>query len=191
MELWITGADPTLPVDPQLLGPSARQSGRDRAKLLGMFVRYFTELGLPSRDVEVAFEDPASWVPVLADAATVHGHQVLSAVGFGETRRFEKKVKLEFGRPVTLPAKTLLPMRWRPQGGGEGLFPVLDADLEIAPMGPDVTQLAITARYEPPFGAVGRLIDRAVLHRVAEATLKDFLDRVGMAIAAAAVPGGG
>ena len=36
----------------------------------------------------------------------------------------------------------------------------------------------MSARYVPPFGAVGRAIDRAVLSRVAEATLKDFLDRV-------------
>jgi hypothetical protein len=28
-------------------------------------------------------------------------------------------------------------------------------------------------------GAVGRMLDRALLHRVAEATVKDFLDRVG------------
>ena len=36
----------------------------------------------------------------------------------------------------------------------------------------------MSARYVPPFGVVGRAIDRAVLSRVAEATLKDFLDRV-------------
>jgi hypothetical protein len=28
-------------------------------------------------------------------------------------------------------------------------------------------------------GVVGRALDRALLHRVAEATIKDFLDRVG------------
>jgi hypothetical protein len=28
-------------------------------------------------------------------------------------------------------------------------------------------------------GAVGRVIDRALLHRVAEATVKDFLEGVG------------
>ena len=28
-------------------------------------------------------------------------------------------------------------------------------------------------------GAAGRALDRALLHRVAEATIKDFLDRVG------------
>jgi hypothetical protein len=36
----------------------------------------------------------------------------------------------------------------------------------------------MSARYVPPFGVVGRAMDRAVLSRVAEATLKDFLDRV-------------
>src|SRR5438046_1928062 len=102
-----------------------------------MFVRYYIELGLSKRAVEVAFEDPATWVPRLADAATQHGHEVLTAVGFGETPRLEKRVKLAFSHPIELPGKTILPMCWRPEGGGEGLFPSLDADLEIAPMGPN------------------------------------------------------
>jgi hypothetical protein len=49
-------------------------------------------------------------------------------------------------------------------------------------LGEDRTQLAISARYRPPRGVVGRAVDRALLHRVAEATLKDFLDRVGQAL---------
>jgi hypothetical protein len=60
----------------------------------------------------------------------------------------------------------------------------MDADLEVAPLGDGLTQLAISARYEPPLGALGRAIDRAVLHRVAEATIKDFLDRVAERIRA-------
>jgi hypothetical protein len=40
----------------------------------------------------------------------------------------------------------------------------------------------MSARYVPPLGAVGRTIDRALLSRVAEATVKDFLDRVADAI---------
>jgi hypothetical protein len=36
----------------------------------------------------------------------------------------------------------------------------------------------MSARYVPPLGALGRAIDRTLLFRVAEATLKDFLDRV-------------
>jgi hypothetical protein len=62
--------------------------------------------------------------------------------------------------------------------GRVGVFPALDADLEVAELEDGRCQLAISARYEPPLGAVGRAIDRALLARVAEATLKDFLDRV-------------
>jgi hypothetical protein len=46
-------------------------------------------------------------------------------------------------------------------------------------VGEQRTRLAISARYRPPLGAVGRAADRVLLHRVAEATVKDFLDRVG------------
>ena len=74
----------------------------------------------------------------------------------------------------------MIPLHWA-AAGATGLFPSLDADLEIAPLGPDRTQLAMSARYVPPLGAVGRAIDRAVLFRVAEATLKDFLDHVAEA----------
>ena len=76
---------------------------------------------------------------------------------------------------------TSLPLTWDPIGL-EGLLPRLDANLELGSLGVDRTQLAISARYRPPLGVVGRAVDRVLLHRVAEATLKDFLDRLGQAI---------
>jgi hypothetical protein len=69
-------------------------------------------------------------------------------------------------------------MTWRATRP-EGLFPQLDADIEVASLGAGRTHLSISARYRPPMGVVGRMLDRALLHRVAEATIKDFLDRVG------------
>ena len=80
-----------------------------------------------------------------------------------------------------MPTKTVVPMRWRATGAA-GLFPSLEADLEIGTLGPGRTQVAISARYTPPLGAVGKAIDRAVLFRIAEATLKDFLDNVATAL---------
>ena len=68
------------------------------------------------------------------------------------------------------------------QQRGDGLLPRLDATVELGPLGEDRTQLAISARYQPPLGVVGRAVDRVLLHRVAEATLKDFLDRLADAI---------
>lgn len=146
-----------------------------------MFARYFVELPLDSRNVErLLMRDPQSWVPGLAGKANRHGDDLLAEVGFGGDVRVERRVAVEFGTPIRMPSKTVLPIHWS-AAGASGLFPSLDADLEIAPLG-QRTQLAMSARYDPPLGAIGRAIDRAVMFRVAEATLKDFLDRVADAV---------
>ena len=44
-------------------------------------------------------------------------------------------------------------------------------------MGPDQVMLTLMGRYEPPMGAVGRSVDRLVLHRIAEACVRSFLHR--------------
>jgi hypothetical protein len=127
--------------------------------------------------------DPGSWLPGLAARANHRGDELLADVGFGEKIRVAREVAVTVGNPVRAGTKTLVPLRWEPSGVA-GLFPSLDADLEIAPLGPDGTQLAMSARYAAPLGAVGRVIDRVMLFRVAEATLKDFLDGVALAVMA-------
>lgn len=149
-----------------------------------MFIRYYLELPLPFEEVERALvREPGTWVPGLARDAERHGENLLAEVGFAvaDSRRVDKQVEIEFGRPHRIPSKTVLPMSWRATGP-ERLFPSLDADLEIAALGPSRSQLSISARYRPPMGTLGRVLDRALLHRVAEATIKDFLDRVGEAL---------
>lgn len=147
-----------------------------------MFARYFVELATPAAEMErVLSGDPHGWLPGLAADATHRGDLLLAEVGFGEAIRVKREVVVELGPPVRSSTKTVFPIRWR-ASELPGLFPALDADLEVASLGPGRTQLAISARYAPPFGAFGRAIDRAVLSRVAEATLKDFLDRLADAI---------
>jgi hypothetical protein len=144
-----------------------------------MFARYFVELAMEPERVEAALlRSPETWVPGLAREANYHGDALLAEVGFGDDVRMARQVAIEFRDPVRMPSKTVIPLHWIATGA-TGLFPALEADLEIAPLGPTRTQLAMSARYVPPLGAIGRAIDRAVLFRVAEATLKDFLDRVG------------
>jgi hypothetical protein len=92
-----------------------------------------------------------------------------------------RRVAIQLGEPVRFPSMTSLPLTWEPVGL-EGVLPRLDATIEVGSLGGDRTQLAISARYRPPLGVVGRAVDRVLLHRVAEATLKDFLDRLGAAI---------
>jgi hypothetical protein len=148
-----------------------------------MFARYFVELPISAVDVERALSrDPRAWLPGLAERAHHRGDRLLAEVGFGEAIRIKRTVALELGHPVRSGSKTVFPLRWVASGPGVGLFPSLDADLEVASLRPGRTQLAMSAMYVPPFGTIGRVIDRAALSRVAEATLKDFLDRVADAI---------
>jgi len=146
-----------------------------------MFIRYFVNLPLPLGDVaEKLLASPHGWVPDLARDAEDRGELLLAEVGFpvDGDHSLRTSVEIELGTPRRFLSGTLVPLRWR-AAGARRLFPELDADLEIAPLGQDRTQLSISARYRPPMGAVGRVLDRALLHRVAEATIKDFLDRVG------------
>ena len=76
-----------------------------------------------------------------------------------------------------------LALRWEATGASGKLFPVLDADLTIADLGPQGTLVKLAGVYRPPFGALGQALDRAVLHRIAVATIKGFLARVAAELA--------
>jgi hypothetical protein len=140
-----------------------------------MFVRYFLELPLPAGRVEQALLDsPAEWLSALAGNAQQRGGGLLAEVGVGPLGdRLGRRVALGLGVPVRFPSMTSLPLTWEPIGM-EGLFPRLEADLEVGRLGEERTQLAISARYRPPLGAVGRAVDRLLLHRVAEAANPTF-----------------
>ena len=74
-------------------------------------------------------------------------------------------------------------LRWEAIGPGGGLFPALDANITLTAAGEQTTMLALAGTYRPPLGAVGAVFDRAILHRVATATIRAFLGRVADAIA--------
>jgi hypothetical protein len=157
-----------------------------------MFLRCYVELAAPYADVDAALtSDGSEWLPALATSAEEGGERRMAEVGFGKAVRVGRSVVVKVGEPARLEFKTLQPISWRP-AHAEALLPAMDAEIEVAPMGAAHTQLAMTARYTPPFGMVGRVADRALLHRVAEATIKDFLDRVaGRVEERLAAPGNG
>ncbi len=145
-----------------------------------MFVRYFVELDHSSSAIEDALlTAPGSMIPAIASLSDNQGQHLLAEVGFPiEGHRVSKKVEIEVGKPLRTPARTWIPMSWRATGPS-GIFPVLEGDLEVAPLGPQRTQLSLSAQYRPPLGFIGRTVDRALLSRVAEATVKNFVERVG------------
>ena len=61
------------------------------------------------------------------------------------------------------------------------------ADLVAARLVDNETQLSLRGSYTPPLGWVGEALDRALLHRVAESTVKEFVDRIASYTAAEVV----
>ena len=131
---------------------------------------------------------PESLIPSIAVVADDRGQHLLAEVGFGvDGHRVSKHVEIDVGKPVESATRTWIPISWRATGP-TGFFPVLEAELELASLGARLTQLSLNGRYQPPLGLVGRTIDKALLARVAEATIKDFVDRLANAIEAALTP---
>jgi hypothetical protein len=73
------------------------------------------------------------------------------------------------------------PIHWTATGATM-LFPELDADLVLAKRGSKSTSITLRGTYKPPLGPIGKLADRAVLGRVAEATIRNWVDRLASAL---------
>jgi len=112
-----------------------------------MFLRYYLELALPFEEVQRSLlRSPQDWVPGLAEDAQERSELLLVEVGFGHPgRRVGRRVQIELGRPFFLASKTVLPLTWQARGA-EPLFPSLEADVEVAPLSRNRTQLSVGAR---------------------------------------------
>jgi len=93
-----------------------------------------------------------------------------------------KTVEVKLGQVRRHGDVTLLPFTWQATGSGS-LFPTLDADLEVSPLGACRSELALRGRYEPPGGILGRTIDQFLLHRLADATVRAFLSSLANRLA--------
>jgi hypothetical protein len=96
-----------------------------------------------------------------------------------------KTVEVQFGPVRSHGDVTLLAFSWQATGSGS-LFPTLDADLELSPVGENRTELTLMGRYQPPGGALGRRVDELLLHRLADATVRAFLSSLAARLAAGA-----
>jgi hypothetical protein len=88
-----------------------------------------------------------------------------------------KRVTVEAGEPVKAGSWTEMPLTWK-ASFPEKLFPVMEGRVELAPVDGLVTRLTVSGMYDPPLGRVGRQLDEALMHRVAEATVKELAESI-------------
>jgi hypothetical protein len=145
-----------------------------------LFLRSYVVVARPVEDVEALILAGAkNWLPGIATETNGKAQKLLSELGFDVAkRRISRRIEVEVGAAKVVSGLMYLPIRWR-AASEAGIFPTLDGDLEVAALGATRTQLALSATYEPPLGLIGRVADRAVLHRVAEVTVQDLLIRIG------------
>jgi len=144
-----------------------------------MFLRYYVELDQSRGELaDKLRHDPGAWLGNAVMDSLEAGGQLSAALGLTVANtRLERKVDVNVGEAYDLSGVTVFPLELCDRSRGS-LFPRFDADLEVASLGKDRSQLAINVRYEPPLGFVGAIADRALMHRVAEATVKDFMDQL-------------
>jgi hypothetical protein len=127
-----------------------------------------------------------AWLADDVVAAYAEGEQlgvtVRSALG---PVKLSKRVWAELTDPSPRADRVIQRLRWR-AAGATGLFPTMEADLEFSPMGEGWTSISFLGRYDPPLGLVGREVDRMLLHRLAEASVRSLLGRVAQRVGAPA-----
>jgi len=142
-------------------------------------LRHFAYVDRPFRDVRRWVADAPQ--RILADPSC--------AAGDGSASTTELRVRragLDFGRDVRMILGDIeigihsarLPLRWE-DAAHPGLFPVLDATLELAPVRSGrhaMTQLGLFGQYRPPFGRFGALADSLAGRRIVLESIERFLD---------------
>jgi|CZKU01.1.fsa_nt_gi hypothetical protein len=76
-----------------------------------------------------------------------------------------------------LPPVTQVALSWK-AAERAAIFPSMSARLSVSPMTFAETRVEFEGIYQPPLGAVGRVLDSAIGHRFAEASVHRFVNDV-------------
>jgi hypothetical protein len=145
-----------------------------------MFVHYYTDVPVPIADVEHNLDLLRSHLGSWADVAYREGEELRARVGPNEGT-LAKEVRLELGIAEIHRSGLVYPISWSATGAGV-LFPTLEADLTLSHVGVEQTRISLEGTYEPPLGTLGRVVDRVMLRKVADSTVKSWMDRLAQAL---------
>jgi hypothetical protein len=133
-----------------------------------MFVQRSVHIDHPVEAVKAIFATgPHAWFAHLDDSGETEVGPHVAGIGL------RKKVAVEVGPLVTTGDWTEIPVTWKATFI-EKLFPVMTGKVELAPVDALSTKLTVSGMYEPPFGPLGKQVDDAFMHKVAEATVADL-----------------
>jgi hypothetical protein len=144
-----------------------------------VFVEYSTKVDAGLAQVEKELDQIRANLQEWADIAYREGEQLRARVGPSDS--VAREVNLEIGVAEIHSSGLVYPIHWTATGATL-LFPELRADLVLSKDGSTRTALTLKGTYQPPLGMLGRIADRAGLGRVAEATVRHWIDRLALAL---------
>ena len=137
-----------------------------------MYIQHSVHIDHPVKDVSDALmEGPPKWFPKLGgkNVAKVGVHVAGVPV--------RKRVNVELGDPVTTSTWTVIPITWTATFPRK-LFPVMTGRMELAPVDKKVTRLTVSGMYQPPLGKLGEQLDEALMHGIAEGTVRELAEEI-------------
>lgn len=154
-----------------------------------LFLQDFVDLAQPIGLIRPRFTGDGRWLTPLARAAQDEGESLRLRIGPDlASERITREVDVRVLGLREREDSLVLSLSWEATDLRR-LFPVLDGDLELSPLGPDESRLVLSATYKPPLGAVGRVLDSVLFHRIAESTVRSFLRQVASSLEDDVAPG--
>lgn len=147
-----------------------------------LFLQDFVDVNRPLGAVRGRFLPGGDWLAPLASAAEEDGQALRLRIGPSwAAGQVTREVRVTLGSPRERGDALVVPFAWEATGL-RTLFPLLEGDLELAPLGAERVRLTLTATYVPPLGELGARLDQALFHRVAVSTVRSLLDRVAASL---------
>ena len=160
------------------MNTSTRSAGRSggwaavRRNKKGMYVQHSVHLDRPVKDVSAALlEGPSSWFPGVRGKNTTKVGLHVAGIPL------RKKVVVEVGETVRTSTWAVVPISWKATFP-ERLFPTMTGKIELAPSSHTETRLTVSGMYEPPLGKVGEQLDEALMHRIADGTVRELAEGI-------------
>jgi hypothetical protein len=150
----------------------------DAKKRNPIFVQDFVDVARPFEVLRERFSGDGEWLAPLATAATQDGETLRMRIGPSwASGLVTREIRVTLWPPRERGDALARSLAWVPSEW-QSLFPLLDGDIELAPIGPDWSRISLAVAYTPPLGGFGARVDRAVLHHVAASTVRSFLAQV-------------
>jgi hypothetical protein len=124
---------------------------------------------------------PEKWLPGFQRK----GDRITSELGYVQAgAHIKRRTEVQVGPVQRFAYGVTVQIGWK-GARHPGLYPELEGHLRLERRQPSGSVLRLDARYTPPAGRIGATVDRALMHRVAESSVRDFLDRVTEILTAA------